>query len=91
MARSTTVHERALTILRELQQAQADLVSKGVVLANGRAGTVDGVSLDELHGLRITVQGCISLMNYPKAGPPWITDVCQTQRTVVGSYASILG
>ena len=57
MARSTTVHERALTILRELQQAQADLVGKGVILANGRAGTVDGVLLDDLHGLRITVQG----------------------------------
>jgi hypothetical protein len=44
-----------MTILRELQQAQADLVGKGVVLANGRAGTVDGVLLDDLHGLRITV------------------------------------
>ena len=57
MARSVTVHERALTILRELQEAQAELFGKGVVLANGRAGTVDGVLLDDLHGLRITVQG----------------------------------
>jgi len=57
VVQSTTVHERALTILRELQEAQADLVGKGVVLANGRAGTVDRVLLDDLHGLRITVQG----------------------------------
>ncbi len=46
-----------MTILRELERAQADLVGKGVVLSGGEAGTVDKVILDDLHGLRIAIRG----------------------------------
>ncbi len=48
---------RASTILGEYEQAQAELVGKAVVLSDGKAGTVDGIWLDELHGLRISVRG----------------------------------
>jgi hypothetical protein len=39
------------------KKAQADLVGKAVVLADGKAGTVESVWLDELHGLRISIRG----------------------------------
>ena len=48
---------RAATILGELQQAQAELVGKAVVLTDGKAGTVENVWLDEFHGLRISIKG----------------------------------
>ncbi len=48
---------RASTILREFEQAQAELVGKAVVLTDGKAGTVEGIWLDELHGLRISIRG----------------------------------
>jgi hypothetical protein len=48
---------RASTILGELQHAQAELVSKAVVLTDGKAGTVENVWLDEFHGLRISIKG----------------------------------
>jgi hypothetical protein len=48
---------RASTILAEFQQAQAELVGKAVVLTDGRAGMVDSVWLDDLHGLRISIRG----------------------------------
>jgi hypothetical protein len=48
---------RASTILGEFEQAQAELVGKAVVLTDGKAGTVDGIWLDELHGLRISIRG----------------------------------
>ena len=48
---------RASTILGELQHAQAELVSKAVVLTDGKAGTVETIWLDELHGLRISIGG----------------------------------
>jgi hypothetical protein len=48
---------RASTILGELQQAQAELVGKAVVLTDGKAGTVGNVWLDEFHGLRISING----------------------------------
>ena len=53
----TTVRHRALTILHAIEEAEAQLVGKAVVLADGKAGTVDAVSLDEVHGLRISVRG----------------------------------
>ena len=53
----TTVKHRALTILRAIVDAEAQLVGKAVVLADGKAGTVEAVSLDEVHGLRISVRG----------------------------------
>jgi hypothetical protein len=52
-----SVKVRAFTILREFEQAQSDLVGKAVILADGKAGTVEGVWLDEFHGLRISIRG----------------------------------
>jgi hypothetical protein len=44
---------RASTILGAVAEARSELVGKAVVLTDGKAGTVDNVWLDELHGLRI--------------------------------------
>jgi len=52
-----TAKLRASTILGEFEQAQAELVGKAVVLSDGKAGTVDGIWLDELHALRIAIRG----------------------------------
>jgi hypothetical protein len=48
---------RAATILAEFDQAQTELVGKAVILTDGKAGTVEKVWLDELHGLRISIGG----------------------------------
>ena len=48
---------RASTILGAFEQAQTELVGKAVVLTDGKAGTVENVWLDELHGVRISVAG----------------------------------
>jgi hypothetical protein len=48
---------RASTILGAFEQAQSELVGKTVILMDGKAGTVDSVWLDELHGLRISIGG----------------------------------
>ncbi len=47
----------ALTILGSVDEARSDLVGKAVVLTDGKAGTVENVLLDELHGLRISIRG----------------------------------
>jgi hypothetical protein len=52
-----TAKIRASTILSELENAQAELVGKAVVLTDGKAGTVEKISLDEMHGLRISIAG----------------------------------
>jgi hypothetical protein len=51
------VKQHASTILNAFEQAQAELVGKSVVLTDGKAGTVEKLWLDELHGLRISIQG----------------------------------
>ncbi|HBB96321.1 MAG TPA: photosystem reaction center subunit H [Blastocatellia bacterium] len=48
---------RASTILGAFEEAQSELVGKAVVLTDGKAGTVENVWLDELHGVRISVAG----------------------------------
>ena len=48
---------RASTILGAFEEAQTELVGKAVVLTDGKAGTVENVWLDELHGLRISIKG----------------------------------
>jgi hypothetical protein len=48
---------RASTILGAFGQAQTELVGKAVILTDGKAGTVEGVWLDESHGLRISIKG----------------------------------
>jgi hypothetical protein len=52
-----TVKLHASAILSALDQAQSELVGKAVVLTDGKAGTVESIWLDELHGLRISVRG----------------------------------
>ena len=47
---------RASTILSECGKAQSELIGKTVVLTDGKAGTVENVWLDELHGLRISIK-----------------------------------
>ena len=51
-----TVKLRASTILAAFEEAQSALVGKAVVLTDGKAGTVETVWLDELHGLRISIR-----------------------------------
>lgn len=50
-------HDLALTILREYERACAELIGKAVALSDGKAGTIEKVFLDDLHGLRITIEG----------------------------------
>ncbi|WGD48591.1 PRC-barrel domain containing protein [Bradyrhizobium sp. CB1650] len=57
MSASSTGDRRAMNILRELQEAEKELVGKAVVLTDGKAGTIDGVFLDDEHGLRISIAG----------------------------------
>ena len=52
---SVKVH--ASNILNEYGEAQAELIGKAVVLTDGKAGAVENVWLDELHGLRISIKG----------------------------------
>jgi hypothetical protein len=47
----------ASTILTALGDAQSALVGKAVILTDGKAGTVENIWLDELHGLRISIRG----------------------------------
>ena len=47
----------ASTILSVFEQAQTELVGKAVILSDGKAGTVESVWLDEMHGLRISIRG----------------------------------
>jgi hypothetical protein len=50
-------NDHASAILGEFEQAQTELVGKAVILTDGKAGTVERVWLDELHGLRISIKG----------------------------------
>jgi hypothetical protein len=52
-----SVKRRASKILNEYGEAQAELIGKAVVLTDGKAGAVESVWLDELHGLRISIKG----------------------------------
>lgn len=53
----TIVKPRASTILAVLGDVQSELLGKAVVLTDGKAGTVESIWLDELHGLRISIKG----------------------------------
>ncbi len=57
MSGSSTGDKRAANIIRELQTAEKELVGRAVVLTDGKAGTIDGVFLDDVHGLRISIRG----------------------------------
>ena len=52
-----TVMVRATTILSEFERVQAEVIGKAVILTDGKAGTVETVWLDELHGFRISIRG----------------------------------
>jgi hypothetical protein len=52
-----SVKRCASKILNEWAAAQSELIDKAVVLTDGKAGTVENVWLDELHGLRISIAG----------------------------------
>jgi hypothetical protein len=54
---STGGDKRAMNILRELYAAEEELVGRTVVLTDGKAGTIDHVFLDDVHGLRISIRG----------------------------------
>jgi len=49
--------QAAMNILRELYAAEEELVGRTVVLTDGKAGTIDHVFLDDVHGLRISIRG----------------------------------
>jgi hypothetical protein len=53
----STGEERAINILRELHAAEEELVGKAVVMTNGKAGRIDHIYLDDVHGLRISISG----------------------------------
>ena len=53
----STGEERAINVLRELHAAEEELVGRAVVLTNGKAGTIDHLFLDDVHGLRISISG----------------------------------
>ena len=53
----STGDERALNILRELHAAEEELLGRTVVLSDGKAGAIDAIELDDLHGLRISIHG----------------------------------
>jgi hypothetical protein len=52
-----TVKLRVSAILDAFEQAQTELVGNAVILTDGKAGTVENIWLDELHGLRISIRG----------------------------------
>ncbi|WP_342728948.1 PRC-barrel domain containing protein [Bradyrhizobium sp. B097] len=47
----------AADILRDLHAAEEELVGKAAVLTDGKAGTIDHVYLDDMHGLRLSIRG----------------------------------
>jgi hypothetical protein len=47
----------ASTILSTFEEARSQLLGKSVVLTDGKAGTVENVWLDELHGLLVSIKG----------------------------------
>jgi hypothetical protein len=47
---------QAATILSAYEEARSLLIGKSVALTYGKAGTVENVWLDELHGLRISIR-----------------------------------
>jgi hypothetical protein len=68
-----TAKIRAAMILDEFEQANTELVGKAVVVTDGKAGTVEGVWLDEAHGLRISIRGHdgkwpVSTIKFSQAG-----------------------
>lgn len=55
MSRQVELH--ATMIIHAYDEVVSELVGKAVVLTDGKAGTVEKIWLDELHGLRISING----------------------------------
>jgi hypothetical protein len=55
-ARMTAVKRDAVAIIHAFEDADAQLVGKAVVLTDGTAGTVEALWLDDVHGLRISIE-----------------------------------
>jgi hypothetical protein len=49
--------QHASAILREYHRAEVELIGKAVVLSDGKAGTIEAIFLDEMHGLRLSIAG----------------------------------
>lgn len=47
----------ASTILSTFEEVRSQLMGKTVVITDGKAGAVENVWLDELHGLRVSIKG----------------------------------
>ncbi len=54
---SSSAGKRAMNILGELHAAEQELIGKVVVLTDAKAGPIDYVYLDDVHGLRISIRG----------------------------------
>ena len=52
-----TAKVHASKMLGEIERAHTELVDKAVILTDGKAGTVESVWLDEMHGLRGSIRG----------------------------------
>jgi hypothetical protein len=57
MSASSTGDKLAMNILRELHAAEKELVGRAVVMTDGKAGTIEHLFLDDVHGLRISIRG----------------------------------
>jgi len=55
--RMSTGENRAMNILNELYAAEKELVGRAVVMTGGKSGTIEHVFLDDVHGLRISIEG----------------------------------
>ena len=53
----STGDERTRNILRELHAAEEELLGRTVVMSDGKAGAINGIELDGVHGLRISISG----------------------------------
>ena len=47
----------ASVILGAFEEAHSEIIGRAVVLTDGKAGTVEKIWLDELHGLRVSITG----------------------------------
>ena len=91
-----TAKARASTILGAFEQAQTELVGKAVILTDGKAGTVENVWLDDLHGLRISIRatkesGQSPRSNLPSARPSDKASACFRFTRFPAEVASAIG
>lgn len=52
-----TGDRRAMNILAELHEAEEELIGRAVILTDGKAGSIERLFLDDIHGLRISIVG----------------------------------